>query len=115
MSERFEPRTGGEHDGPAPADLGQALDVVIGEAAFSGAVRIDLDGETVLRRAYGSADRGHRIPATIDTRFGIASGTKGLTALTVATLLDEGALALTTSARSVLGRDLPLVDDDVTV
>ena len=35
-------------------------------------------------------------------RFGIASGTKGLTALAVVSLIDQGVLTLTTTARSVL-------------
>ena len=97
------------------ADLEHAADRAVLESAFSGVVRVDVDGETVLARAYGSADRAHGVPVTLRTRFGIASGTKGLTALTVGVLLDEGSLALSTSARSVLGADLPLIDDDVTV
>jgi CubicO group peptidase (beta-lactamase class C family) len=40
---------------------------------------------------------------------------KGLTALTVVSLIEAGRLDLTTTARSVLGRDLPLIADDVTV
>lgn len=51
----------------------------------------------------------------MDTQFGIASGTKGLTALAVVSLVERGELELTTTARSVLGRDLSLVDDNVTV
>ncbi len=44
-----------------------------------------------------------------------ASGTKGLTALTVMSLVERGTLALHTTARSLLGADLPLVAADVTV
>ncbi len=40
---------------------------------------------------------------------------KGLTALTVMSLIDEGRLDLATTARSVLGDDLPLIDDGVTI
>ena len=57
----------------------------------------------------------YRIPNTVDTRFAIASGSKGLTALAVASLFEEGLLHLSTTARSVLGADLPLIGDDVTV
>jgi CubicO group peptidase (beta-lactamase class C family) len=52
---------------------------------------------------------------TLDTQFGIASGVKGMTALTVVRLVQEGALAFETTARSLLGGDLPLIDDRVTV
>jgi CubicO group peptidase (beta-lactamase class C family) len=40
---------------------------------------------------------------------------QGLTALTVVSLIEEGSLDLTTTARSVLGEDLPLIRDDVTI
>jgi CubicO group peptidase (beta-lactamase class C family) len=61
------------------------------------------------------ADRAHGIPVTTSTRFGIASTTKGFTALTVASLIADGLLAMTTTARSVLATDLSLIADDVTV
>jgi CubicO group peptidase (beta-lactamase class C family) len=76
---------------------------------------VDSGSETVLEKAYGLAHRGYEIPNEIDTRFAIASGVKGMTALAVVSLVEEGALGLATSARSVLGEDLPLIGDDVTV
>ena len=92
----------------------ETLDLVATETGFSGVVRIDRDGET-FARAYGFAHRGHRVPNAIDTRFGLASGTKGFTALTVMSLVEEGTLGLDTTARSILESDLPLIDDAVTV
>ena len=80
-----------------------------------GSVRVDLDGGLAVQRAYGLAHRGLGIPNTVDTQFAIASGTKGLTALAVMSLVEGGELALETTARSVLGADLPLIDDRVTV
>jgi CubicO group peptidase (beta-lactamase class C family) len=97
------------------ADLAGSIDRIAEETRFSGVVRVDRGDEPELLRAYGSAHRGLGIANTVDTRFGIASGSKGLTALVVAALLEEGRLALDTTARSVLGGDLPLIDDDVTV
>ena len=82
---------------------------------FSGVVRIDRGGEIELAQAYGLADRAHELPNTVDTQFATASGTKGLTAVTVASLVEDGSLELSTTARSVLGPDLPLIRDDVTV
>ena len=78
-------------------------------------VRIDRSGDVELAKAYGLADRAHSIPNTVDTRFGIASGTKGLTALAAMSLIEDGSLDLATTARSVLGGDLPLIDDEVTI
>jgi len=85
------------------------------EADFSGAMLIDRGDDLLVARAYGLADRRWRIPNELDTRFGLASGTKGLTALAVVSVIEDGALELSTTARSLLGDDLPLIRDDVTV
>ena len=76
---------------------------------------VDRGGESEFAKAYGLADRAHQIPNTLATRFAIASGTKGLTALTVASLINDHALRMSTTARSVLGTDLPLIGADVTI
>ena len=96
-------------------DLAQAVDALAEETGFSGVVRVDRGGETELARAYGLADRAHEIPNTVDTQFATASATKGLTALAVVSLIDDGTLELSTTARSLLGEDLPLIAGDVTV
>ena len=96
-------------------DLEPGLDALANREAFSGVVRVDSGGETVVARAYGLAHRGYEIPNDVDTRFALASGAKGLTALAVLSLVDDGTLALSTTARSLLADDLPLVGDDVTV
>jgi CubicO group peptidase (beta-lactamase class C family) len=82
---------------------------------FSGTVRIDVGGHTALELARGMADRRCEQPMTLSTRIGIASGTKGFTALAVMALVDRGRLSLDTTARSLLGDDLALIDDAVTV
>jgi CubicO group peptidase (beta-lactamase class C family) len=92
-----------------------AIDEVAESTQFSGVVRVDVDGDTVVERAYGFADRAHGIPNEPTTQFAIASGSKAFTALAVIALVESGALRLDTTARSVLGRDLPLIADDVTI
>jgi CubicO group peptidase (beta-lactamase class C family) len=91
------------------------VDSLAARTGFAGVVRVDRGGETVFAQAYGLACRAHGIQNGVDTRFGIASGTKGLTALAVVSLIEDGALRLDTAVRSVLGRDLPLIGRDVTV
>jgi CubicO group peptidase (beta-lactamase class C family) len=91
------------------------LDGIAAETGFSGVVRLDGPGGIDLVRAYGFADRAHAVPNVPDTQFATASGSKTLTALVVMRLVEDGALALSTTARSVLGADLPLVDERVTV
>ena len=85
------------------------------EEGLSGMVRVDLDGELAFQEAFGLAYRGLGIANTTDTQFGIASGGKTFTALAVMSMVERGELSLETTARSVLGSDLPLIDDRVTV
>ncbi|HET9309861.1 MAG TPA: serine hydrolase domain-containing protein [Actinomycetota bacterium] len=95
--------------------LEATIDAVAEDAGFSGVVRVDRSGITDLEKAYGLADRANGIPNVPDTMFAIASGSKTFTALAVMSLVEDGTLALDTTARSLLGDDLPLVADDVTV
>jgi CubicO group peptidase (beta-lactamase class C family) len=95
--------------------LAESVGAIADQTGFAGVVSVDRSGEVEFAQAYGLADRAHQIPNILATQFGLASGTKGLTALTVVSLINDGALTLATTARSVLGTDLPLVGDDVTV
>ncbi len=95
--------------------LGELVDGIAADVGLSGLIRVDLDGSLAVQRAYGLAHRGLGVPTTVDTQFAIASGSKGLTALAVMSLVERGELGLDTTARSVLGTDLPLIDDRVTV
>lgn len=99
---------------PDATPLGRQI-AALAEQGFAGVVRVDVGDATVLRAAYGLADRARGIPMTVDTRLGTASGSKTLTALVVLSLVEDGTLALSTKARSLLGTDLPLIADDVTV
>ena len=91
------------------------IDKIAKETGFSGVVRIDRAGQIEFAKAYGLANRAYRVPNSLDTRFGIASGSKGFTAVAVLSLVHDGVLELSTTARSLLGEDLPLIADDVTV
>src|SRR5215813_11271495 len=94
---------------------GHQLDNLASGMGFSGVVQVDRGDEVELARAYGFAHRGFEVPNEVDTRFGLASGAKAFTALAVVSLIEDGVLELSTPARSVLGRDLPLIDERVTV
>jgi CubicO group peptidase (beta-lactamase class C family) len=95
--------------------LEESVDRIAAETKFSGVVRVDRGDDVQLVKAYGLANRGAQIANAVDTQFAIASATKGLTALTVMSLIEEDVLKPTTTARSLLGEDLPLIDDGVTV
>ena len=95
--------------------VAEVVDAVAEQNGFAGVVSVDRGGEIEFLKAYGLAHRAWMVPNAVDTRFAIASGVKGLTALTVVSLIEQGALRLSTTARSVLGGDIPLIGDDVTV
>ncbi|MDQ1460356.1 MAG: hypothetical protein QOI08_1840, partial [Actinomycetota bacterium] len=97
------------------AGLVDSVGALAAETRFSGVVRADAGDDVVVAGAYGYANRAFGVPNTCDSQFAIASGVKGLTALTIVSLIEQGQLDLTTTARSVLEADLPLIDDDVTV
>jgi CubicO group peptidase (beta-lactamase class C family) len=99
----------------AMSGLDESVDRIATETGFCGVVRVDRGDQIELLKAYGLAHRGLGVPNGTETQFAIASGTKGLTALTVMTLIEEGRLEPTTTARSVLGEDLPMIADAVTV
>lgn len=106
----------GRRDNPRGLeDLARELDAIASGTDFSGVVRVHSADRVEVVGAYGLAHRAYGIPNEVGTRFAIASGTKGLTALAVVCLIEDGLLELSTRARSLLGRDLPLIDDAVTV
>jgi CubicO group peptidase (beta-lactamase class C family) len=96
-------------------ELTAALDELLEASDFSGAVRIDDGAGATVAAARGMADRAAGLPNRVETRFAVASATKCVTALVIVSLVVDGVLSLDMTARSLLGTDLPLIDDTVTV
>jgi CubicO group peptidase (beta-lactamase class C family) len=61
---------------------------------FSGAVLIEKDGKPVFSEADGLADREHKTPNTLKTRFRIGSMNKMFTAVSILQLVQAGKLGL---------------------
>ena len=93
----------------------RALDDAVAAESFTGVATVDVAGQRVLERCEGFIHRALRVPMTAGTRIGIASGSKVFTALAIMRLVEDGELRLDQPVREVLGSDLPLVDDAVTV
>ena len=93
----------------------EVLDAAAVANSFTGAFTLDRGDERVFERAYGFAHRALGVPNTAATRFAIASGSKGFTALAVMRLVEDGAIALDDLVRPILGNDLPLIDGGVTI
>lgn len=93
----------------------EALETAARDRPFSGVVAIDVGDERAYEACVGLAQRALSIPTTRETRFALASGSKIMTALGVLRLVEQGRLALTDPVRPILGDDLPMIDDAVTV
>jgi len=91
------------------------LEAIADEHDFSGALTVSRDGRRLVELTRGLADRANERPITLETRFGVASVVKGLTALTVVSLIESGDLAFDTPIRSLIADRLPLVDPAVTI
>ncbi|MEM7165106.1 MAG: serine hydrolase domain-containing protein [Planctomycetota bacterium] len=95
--------------------LTEELQQIATACDFSGAASVTREGATLAELCGGFADRKQRRPNAIDTQFGMASVTKGVTALAAASLIESGDLRFDTTLRSLLGDDLHHVDPAVTI
>jgi CubicO group peptidase (beta-lactamase class C family) len=93
---------------PRPADFGlphlteseltaalrKELEQKVKASDFSGAVLVAKNGKPVFAEAYGQADREHKVPNTLKTRFRIGSMNKMFTAVSVLQLVQAGKVGL---------------------
>ena len=90
-----------------PEDVSKALDgyiaPLVAADTFSGTVLVAKNGTRMFERAYGLADRAHRVANTITTRFNIGSINKAFTKTAIGQLVAQGKLALT----DTIGARLP--------
>lgn len=81
---------------------------------FSGSVLVARDGEVLLDRGYGLANREWNVPNAGDTRFRLASVTKQFTAVAIMVLNERGLVDLDAPVKTYLP-DAPAAWDAVTV
>jgi len=70
------------------------LDHVVARDRFSGAVLVAKNGKPIFAEAYGMADREHKVPNKLDTKFRIGSMNKMFTATATIQLVQAGKLAV---------------------
>lgn len=101
-----------------PLDI-HALKAAIGSQhellPFSGVILAREGGRNVYAAAYGYANRAEQIPNTLETRFGMASGSKTFTSLAICQLVDKGILAFETRLADCLDVSFPHFDPAVTL
>ena len=93
----------------------RALDAAVEAGSFSGVITVDVGDQRVLERCEGFVHRAFRVPMRPTMRFATASGGKTFTALAIMRLVEDGSLQVDQPVRALLGTDLPLVADDVTI
>jgi D-alanyl-D-alanine carboxypeptidase len=76
------------------AALSAYLGGLVAADRFAGVVLIARDGQPLVQKAFGLADRASQRPNTVQTRFNIGSINKSFTQAAIAQLLDAGRLAL---------------------
>src|SRR5579863_103705 len=84
------------------AALRKELERQVAAGSFSGAVLVARNSKPVFSEAYGLADREHRVPNTLKTRFRIGSMNKMFTAVSVLQLVQAGKVRLTDTVGTYL-------------
>lgn len=82
---------------------------------FSGVVSLRQNNEIVFEKAYGYANRSSLVENTPDTRFGIASGCKIFTAVSICQLIEKGKIAFETKLKDCLNIGFPTFDENITI
>jgi CubicO group peptidase (beta-lactamase class C family) len=97
------------------AKLKQTLDISIEKHAFSGVISIRQKDRVLYARAAGYADRSNKIENSLETRFGIASGTKFFTALAIGKLIEAQKLSFSTLLKDCIALDFPRYSPEITI
>lgn len=98
-----------------PPQLKNILNAAIEEHAFSGVISIRRKERVLFECAAGFADRSNKIANTLETRFGMASGTKFFTALAIGRLIEAGKLSFSTKLKDCIELHLPHYSPEITI
>ncbi|QVK17608.1 serine hydrolase [Mycoplasmatota bacterium] len=87
----------------------------IEENNFSGVISIRKQGKIIYENAAGYADRSNKLKNNMETKFGIASGTKFFTALAIGKLIEEERLSFTTKVFDIIKYPFPYYSKEITI
>lgn len=85
---------GQNHQGPVQSTIDAYVGPFVEAGQFAGVLLVAQDGEVIYEKAFGPAIAEFTVPNSIDTRIGIASITKPMTAVVLVRLLEGRRLAL---------------------
>lgn len=95
--------------------MNQKLKELIKQNNFSGVVTIRKHNQLIFNEAFGYRDRSNQIENDLDTKFGIASGTKLFTALGIMKLVEEKKLSLDAKLFDIVEIPYPSYNPSVTI
>ncbi len=95
--------------------LSTTLNTVASNTDFSGVIHVRQGERILYQKAFGYADRSNKIPNALDTRFGIASGTKFFTALAIGKLIEAGKLDFSSKIAERIPWDFQHYSREITV
>ena len=95
-------------------DLDSMMQKITKAGLFSGAVLVAQNGQVILSKGYGLADREKKTPNTAQTKFRIASITKQFTAMAIMLLQEQGKLNVQDKICKYL-KDCPATWQSITI
>lgn len=95
-------------------DLKQTIKKEISKG-FSGIVTLDISHKNIISEIGGLRDISNNLPVNLETKFGIASGTKIFTALGIGVLIDKGKLKLESKVWDIFGKELSYIGKEATI
>lgn len=96
-------------------EFSKIMDNAVTSKSFSGVVSIHQLDKVLYEKAFGFADHSNKLENKIDTRFGIASGTKFLTALAVGKLIEAKTLSFSTRLIDCISHQFPNYSPEITI
>lgn len=87
----------------------------IKKTSFSGVAGIYINKQCFLEQASGYLDIPNKISNNINTKFGIASGTKFFTALGILRLIEDGKLKLSDKVFEIISYNYPTYDKSINI
>ena len=93
----------------------EKLNTYLMDQNFSGVVSVTKETEILYQQAFGYRDIPNKIPNQVDTKFGIASGTKLFTALGIGALIAQGELSFETKVAEIDASFCEFIDPNATI
>ena len=81
---------------------GSKIDELLIKHKYNGVVFISEKGNIIYEKAFGYANMEFKVPNTKNTKFGIASITKSMTAAAILTLVDDEVINLDTTVDTII-------------